>query len=327
MTDSALRPNAVHRVDILLMPDFPLLSFSATVDAMRMANHASSGEYYAWRIVSIDGEPVTASSGTIVLADRHLDDPIDADTLLVVAGASIIGKQYKAVNQRLSQVARQGIRIGGLSLAAYLLADAGLLNGRRCTVHWENLEAFRERFPMLDATTDVFEIDGDRLTSAGGTASLDLMLAIISDDHGAQFAAQVADLFVHQGVRSNIDKQRMPLRIRVGSSHPKLLKAIELLESDGESAFSRDELAKEVGLSGRQLERLFRKHVGTTPRMYHLRHRLQRARRLLRQTSLPVIEVAIACGFTTASHFAKSYRDQFGITPSSDRNTHFSEGV
>jgi transcriptional regulator GlxA family with amidase domain len=117
----------------------------------------------------------------------------------------------------------------------------------------------------------------------------------------------------------------MPLRIRVGASHPKLLKAIELLEAESEDAFNRDALADRVGLSGRQLERLFRKHIGTTPRMYHLRHRLQRARRLLRQTSLPVIEVALACGFTTASHFAKSYRDQFGVTPSSDRSAQFDE--
>jgi transcriptional regulator GlxA family with amidase domain len=186
-------------------------------------------------------------------------------------------------------------------------------------VHWENLSAFREEFPRLEVSDEVFEIDRDRMTCSGGTASLDMMLQLIAKNHGTGVAGKVADACMVDRVRTSGEPQRMPLRVRLGVTHPKLLHAIELIERSEDHRQSQSQLAASVGLSERQMERLFRKYLDTTPSQYARNNRLRRGRDLLRQTTMNVIDVAVACGFTTASHFTKSYRDYFGITPGEDR--------
>jgi transcriptional regulator GlxA family with amidase domain len=194
-----------------------------------------------------------------------------------------------------------------------------LLDGFRCTVHWENLDAFREDFPDLDVTGELFEIDGPRLTCSGGTASLDMMLSLIAQSHGRDLAAQVAEQFIHERIRDTHDHQRMSLQGRLGISHPKLLQVITMMEAHLEEPLARAELARRAGLSTRQLERLFRRYLGRTPTRYYLELRLHRARALLTQTAMSILNVALACGFVSASHFSKCYREFFHKMPREER--------
>lgn len=302
----------------MLLPRFGVLGFAAALDVLRMANRLAQRELYRWSFLSVDGNPVSASAG-LPIACKGLTDDVSSDLLLVLAGSSRACADEAALQARLRRLARHGCRLGGVSLGSYVLARAGLLDGYRCTVHWENLEPFREQFPHLDVTPEVYEIDRDRLTCSGGTGALDLMLSYLRHRNGAALSRAVADVFIHTHIREANELQRMPLRTRLGISHPKLLAAIDIIESEAEQGHGKLELAKQVGLSSRQLERLFRKHLHTTPRAYRLRGRLHRARNLLRETSMEIIDVALACGFGTASHFTKSYREQFGVTPGADR--------
>jgi transcriptional regulator GlxA family with amidase domain len=209
--------------------------------------------------------------------------------------------------------------LGSVSNGGYLLAEAGLLDGYRCTVHWENLEAFSGRYAHAEVTGRLFEIDRDRVTCAGGTAALDMMLHRIAADHGHAIAGAVAEQLVHAGARDADKPQRMDVRQRLGVSHPKLLQAVRLMEQTLDEPLPTAELAKEVGVSPRQLERLFKLHLGCTPSRYYVEARLRRGQALLRQTSMSVLEVALACGFASASHFARSYRAFFGRPPRAER--------
>ena len=309
---------APHQVGFLLFPGFGILGFAAALDVLRMANRLAQRPLYGWSFLS-GGESSVETSAGVAIPCQPIEQAPKLDLLLVVSGSSRALPGEAGLHARLHRLARGGCRLGGVSLGSYVLARGGLLDGYRCTVHWENLEPFREQFPHLRVSPEVHEIDRDRLTCSGGSGALDLLLNYVSRNNGPALARAVADVFIHERIRDDHEPQRMPLRTRLGISNPKLLAAINLMEQDVEHAYSKAELAVRVGLSSRQLERLFRKHLQTTPRAYHLRCRLQRARNLLRQTSMDIIDVALACGFGTASHFTKSYREQFGATPGADR--------
>jgi transcriptional regulator GlxA family with amidase domain len=221
---------------------------------------------------------------------------------------------------QLRRFDRQGKDIGALCTGSHILARAGLLDGYRCTIHWENLAGFAEDFPQIEATPELFEIDRNRFTCSGGTAALDMMLNLISSQHGHDLAASVSDQFIHERIRDQHDQQRMALPARLGVRHPKLMAVIKLMEANLEEPLDRGELASAAGLSSRQLERLFRKYLNRSPARYYVELRLNRARLLLLQTNMPVIDVALACGFVSASHFSKCYRDFFGKTPRKERN-------
>ena len=302
-----------------LYPRFPMLAFTSAVEPLRSANRLAGRELYQWKIISRSGDPVAASSGIEVVPHFSIDDAETLPNLVVIAGISAHTFDDKRVIAWLRKIERRGCRLGALSTGTYLLAKAGLLDGHRCTIHWENLTGFREDFPKLEITGELFEIDRKRFTFSGGTATLDLMLSLITQDHGRELATRVAEQFIHERIRDTHDRQRMNLRGRLGISHPKLLKVVELMEENLEEPLARAELARLTGLSIRQLERLFRKYMGRTPTRYYQELRLNRARTLLTQTSLSVLDVALACGFVSASHFSKCYREFFAKTPREER--------
>ncbi|NIA68388.1 GlxA family transcriptional regulator [Pelagibius litoralis] len=303
----------------LLLPDFAMLCFSAAIEPLRVANRFAGRRLYDWQIVTLDGQPASSSGGTGVLADCALPDCERPDYFLVVAGMNAQRFTDPQTIGALRRLDRSGCRVGALSTGSYLLARAGLLNGHRCTVHWENLDGFREDFPDLEVTGELFEADGPRLTSSGGTASLDMMLSLIAKDHGRDLATQVAEQFIHERIRETHDHQRMSLQGRLGVSHPKLLQVIAMMEANLEEPLPRAELARQAGLSNRQLERLFRKYLGRSPTRYYLELRLHRARALLLQTAMSILNVALACGFVSASHFSKCYREFFNKMPRQER--------
>jgi len=309
-----------QRIGLILIPRFSLIPFTSMVEAMRLANRMSDGELYTWRFLSIDGRPVQSSSGLKVEADAALGAADDIDCAVVCSGVDIQRFDDRQLVSWLRRVARRGLDIGAVCTGSHILARAGLLDGHRCTIHWENLASFLEDFPDVEVTAELFEIDRNRFTCSGGTAAIDMMLNVIGRQHGHELAAAVADQLMHERIRDEHDHQRMSLPARLGVRHPKLLSVIELMEQNLEEPMSRAELARSAGLSTRQLERLFRKYLSRSPARYYLELRLHKARLLLLQTNMSVIDVALACGFVSASHFSKCYRDFFGRTPRRERN-------
>lgn len=308
-----------EKIGFLLIPNLSMMAFTSSIEPLRGANQLSGKDLYSWHTFSVDGRPVMASNGVEVSVEGPISEADKMSVIFVCAGLGAEKFDEPQITNRLRGFTRAGIALGGVCTGAWALARAGLLDNYRCTIHWENVESFAEVYPHLDITAALFEIDRDRFTCSGGTAPLDMMINAIAYDHGDDLAVQVAELLLHNSVRHPHDMQRMPLQHRTGISHPKLLAAIAHMEAYVESPVSLHEIAKAVSLSNRQLERLFHDKLGKPPSRYYLELRLQRARLLLTQTSMTVLQVAVACGFSSASHFARCYRAQFGHTPSAER--------
>ncbi len=308
-----------QKFGFLLIRNFSLICFAAAVEPLRSANRLSGRNLYEWELLSTSGSFVEASGGLCAQPVRAIADVQHVANVAVCGGVGTHRFDDKRTFNWLRRLARQGANIGAISTGSHVLAGAGLLDGYRSTVHWEDLAAFRERYPELDVTDEIFEIDRKRFTCSGGTASMDLMLHVIGMQHGHELAAAVAEQFMHERIRDRHDHQRMDLRARLGVAHPKLLAVVQQMEETLETPMSRAELAQGVGLSTRQLERLFRKYLHKTPTRFYLELRLERARLLLRQTSMSVLDVALACGFVSASHFSKCYREHFARRPGEER--------
>ena len=308
-----------HRIAFVLVPRFSMIAFTAAVEPLRLANHSKGQELYAWSLFSVDGGPVTASNRVMLTPDGSLQDAEGFDTVVVCAGVNVHMVTDRALLSWLRRMDRRGAAVGSVCTGSHILARAGLLDGHRCTIHWEQLASFGEDFPEIEVTNELFEVSGKRFTCSGGTSAIDMMLNGIAVQHGHELAASVADQFMHERIRDRHDHQRMSLPVRLGVRHPRLLAVIEMMEQNLEEPLSRAELARSAGLSTRQLERLFRKYLRRSPARYYLELRLNKARLLLLQTNMSVIDVALACGFVSASHFSKCYRDFFGRTPRKER--------
>lgn len=303
-----------------LMPNYSMIAFTNAVETLRMANRLAGKMLYEWRIVSLHGEQVTASNGLEINGQGALfEQTRPRDVVIVCGGVDVDRVVDKDVIAGMKQLARDKHIIGALCTGTYVLAHAGLLDGYRCTIHWENLASLRDQFPNAIISAELFEIDRDRYTSTGGTAPLDMFLTLIREHHGQALAAAISEEFVCERIRGKNDKQRVPLRHQLGTSQPKLVEAVSLMESNLEEPMSLDELASCVGLSRRQLERLFQRHLQCVPTRYYLELRLNRARQLLLQTSKSIVDIAFACGFVSAPHFSKCYRDFFGVPPRDER--------
>jgi AraC family transcriptional regulator, glycine betaine-responsive activator len=306
-------------VALILVPDFTMMAVTSVIEPLRLANRQAERDLYRWSIHSIDAQPIAASNGMLAMAEGGLDD-IDGRALVIVcSGLDIQRNSDKRLINWLRKAARRGMELGAVCTGAHVLAEAGVLDGYSCTIHWENLPGFSEEFPEIDVTGSLFEIDRDRFTSAGGTSPLDMMLALVSAQHGPELASKVAELALHSPIRHHHEHQRMSLPARIGARHPKLVGIIEQMENNLEEPLSPSLLARQAGLSTRQLERLFRRYLDRSPKRYYLELRLNKSRSLLLQTDMSVINVALACGFSSPSHFSKCYRAFYGRTPYRER--------
>jgi len=308
-----------YTVGFYLVPEFPMMAFAAAIEPLRAANRLSGETLFGWRLFSRDGDPVRASNGIDIAVGGSIGEDAALDLLLVCAGTPDAGARDRPLAQWLRGLVRGGAAIGGISLGAYPLAHAGLLDGRRCALHWENLAVFAEQFPRVRTTTDIFVIDGSRYTCSGGTAGLDMMLQLITDRNGRALANDVSEQFIHPRIRGTQDRQRMAIQARLGVANQKLIAAIGLMESTADEPRDVQQIAADVGLSPRQLERLFAKYLHASPSRHYLEMRLDRARELLLQTAKPILDVAVACGFASASHFSRCYRAVYGHKPSDER--------
>ena len=313
---------APRRFVFVLMENFTLLSFSSALDALRIANRMSGKTLYEWTFIGENEGVVSCSAGTQFKLDNSLIELHRDDTVLLCGGTSIQEATTKKLIGWLRREARRGLTIGGLCTAAYPMAKAGLLDEKKATIHWENQDSFAEEFLEVELTKTVFVCDGNRYTTAGGTSSIDLLLKIIADEHGEELANAVADQMIYSSIRTDQDTQRLSVPTRIGVRHPKLSKVIQMMEINIEEPISPSILAKDVGMSTRQLERLFRRYLDRSPKRYYMELRLQKARNLLMQTDMSVINVALACGFASPSHFSKCYRAHYDTTPYRERGSH-----
>jgi transcriptional regulator GlxA family with amidase domain len=311
-----------RRFGFLLLNDFTLISLSAAIEPLRMANRICGENDYAWKTLSITGEAVSASDGLCVNVDSGIRDENaldDLDAIIVCGGRRIEKNASKALSVWLRSVDKQGLGLGAICTGSYILADAGLLDGYSCSIHWENMAALADLFPGTTVSPKIFTIDGDRFTSSGGSTPVDMMLHIISSQCGPDVSAGVAEQFIFERIRQSDDEQRVPLRYSEGRQSEKLLIAAELMDANIREPISQEELASYVGLSRRQLQRLFQRYLSCTPSNYYLKVRLQRARQLLRRTSTSIVEISVSTGFVSGSHFSKAYKEMYGHSPSTER--------
>ncbi len=320
-------PDGTKRLGFLLVPNFSMIAFTSAIEPFRLANYATARDLYRWSLYSPDGESVRGSNGVAVTVDGPATAACDLDLVLVCGGNGIQGFDHRETMAAIRRLERSGTAIGALCTGTYVLARAGLLDGYRSTIHWVYRSGLVSDFPRLEVSDEIFEIDRNRFTCAGGMAAADLALSIVARDQGAETASLVSDLLIQGRIREAGERQRMDLRARAGVAHPKVLAVLELMEETVEHPLSCAELSRRAGLSQRQLERLFGKYCGASPTRHYMKIRLERARQLLRQTAMPILPVALACGFASASHFSQAYHDHFGRPPSAERKPEHREAM
>jgi len=331
MTTNSLEPLGVRagrgqrHVGFLLCDTFAMLPFISALEPMRAANRYSESHLYSWQLFSETGQPVVASNGLMMGVDSAFSDEWKIDRLIICGPHNPQPVDNSDTLRTIRRLSGRGTWMGALDTGTYLLARANLIGSRRCTLHWENLPGFRQDFPQLTVSNELFEIDGNLFTCSGGDAALDMMLTMVTEDHGHELASRAAELFIHSTIRRSSDPQRMSVVERDGIFHPKLVSAIELMEANIDNPLRSEELANMVNLSKRQLERLFRAHLDATPTMHYQQLRLRSGHDLLLQTSLSVLEIADACGFSSADHFSKRFRAFYGHSPTDLRQQHFGQ--
>ncbi|MGI9433423.1 MAG: GlxA family transcriptional regulator [Geminicoccaceae bacterium] len=284
-----------------------------------MTNKLSGKNLFEWTFISRDGKPVEAINGMTIVVDMALKDAEYFPNVICCVGFEPIIEVRGPIKAWLRRLNSMGAHLGALGAGTLFLAEAGLLDGYRATIHWQFMESFVERFPETKITRNVFEIDRDRFTCAGGTASMDMILHFIGLHFGHALATEVSDQFIIGEIRESSSHQRLSHRTTLGITNTKLLRVIDLMEGNIEEPLALPRLADLANISQRQMERLFKTHVNTSPIQFYGRLRLLHARRLLHQSDMNVLEIGIASGFGTTEHFSRSYKSEFGVSPSEDR--------
>lgn len=309
-------------IAFLLLPNCSLLSLGSALDALAHANAASDARngprLYEALLVSADGRPVPTNAATVQvdLALHHL--PV-VDGLFVLSDTPIPQRGHEEVVAYLQQLGAGPGLLGGIGTGAWLLARAGLLAARRATVHWSCVPLFAASFPEVVVSSNVFESDRQCLTCAGGHATFDMMLHRIGQSHGSDIVGHMLGHASLERARGPKEPQRVPLTSRLGGGQPKLKEAVALMESNIEEPLATEDIAQLVGVSRRQLERLFKQHLDSLPSRYYTELRLNRARQLLQQSSQSILQVGLGCGFSSGGHFSSAYRAHFGVTPREQR--------
>lgn len=303
----------------LLVEDFTHLAFSCAIEPLRIANFLAGRELYRWTLLSASGQDARSSNGCLTRVDRGFEPLSRDERLFVVSGLGVERRVTPEILAYLRRERARGRRIGAICSGAYVLAEAGFLDGVETATHWAYHDLMAERFPEVRLCPNVF-VAGDRFdTASGGTAAADLILHLIGRDHGQDLATDVADQMVYNAVREGTARQRVSLQARHGTRNATVVRAIRAFEENLESPPRPSEVAADLGISTRQLERLFDRHLGTSPKRYAMELRLNRARNLIVQTEQSLSEIAMASGFTSTSHFSRVFRMKYGIAPGAQR--------
>lgn len=312
---------AVTNIAIIILPNFNLLATTAFIDPFRALNYLQGNAVYEWQFVGLTKQAVTASNGMQVTPSLSLEDLGHAFDLVMVS-ASWLPEDHnnRTLNRYLKVQHSRGGIVGGLDTGAQILAYAGLLKQRRASIHYEHIASMRELFPSTTTCEELFVKDDRIMTCCGGQAACDLALSLIWDWQGVDLANSVARFIFHDRLRSATDSQIPGHYEPVGHSVPdKLRQAIVIMESHLEHTMKMADIANKVGLSQRQLARLFKINTGISPIQYYVEVRLDRAHGMVTQTQLPILSIAVACGFNSQEHFSKAYHRRFACSPSQDR--------
>lgn len=303
-----------------LVEDFTHMALSCAVDPLRIANLIARRPLYRWSFASENGETARASNDSVTLVHHDFSSLPECDRLFVLSGIHMKEKDTTRLVSALRRERAVGTPIGALCSGAYILASAGFLEGMQAAIHWEFHDSFMETFPEVNLVRNVFVADEKHVTASGGTATADLMLHLIERDHGYDLSVAVADQMVYNAVRNATAAQRVSLQSRNGMRNTHLAKAIQVMHDNLETPISPAVIARDLGISTRQLERLFGKYLNSSPKKYFMEMRLERARHLLLQSEASITEVAMACGFESPGHFSRVYRATFGVTPMLQRD-------
>lgn len=321
LDNMALTPQAAKslRYGILLLPNASMADFAMICEVLACANQLAERKIYEFVTLSLDGAPVALSNGLQFTVDLPLAYSPRLDSLMVFAGDISSEIKCDELARGINVQNTDSTLLAVVGCGSYWLARTGHMNQHRATIRWQDSKQFVDEFPEVVVSSNLYEIDGNRMSCAGGAATLDFILTLVSAQLGHEFAAQLSEFFTMERIRPGNERQRVPLAARIGGSQPKLTEAVSLMEANIEEPLSTDDIAYYVGVSRRQLERLFKQYLSTVPSRYYLELRLDRARQLLQQTSKSIVQISLAFGFSSGPHFSSTYRNHFGITPREER--------
>jgi transcriptional regulator GlxA family with amidase domain len=307
-------------IGFILLPRFSLAALGSALGVLEAVNDIAGEALVRISLVGQIGQATKSATQISLMASMPLEDIARLDMVFVVGDAPLAETGYDDIIAKLKLAEANGVSVGGIGTGAWLMARAGLLDGYRATIHWPYTALLAERFPNVVVSSHIFEIDRGRMTAAGGQAAQDLLLALITTHFGQEMTADVMDQLGIERARSADERQRVPLSARIGGGQPKLTEAVSLMEANFEEPLPTEEIARLVGVSRRQLERLFKQHLDSLPSRYYLEMRLTRARQLLRETSQSILQIGLSCGFSSGPHFSSAYRGHFGMTPRDERS-------
>lgn len=322
-------PNSAHisiassvtrHVGVVMLPGFSMLAQACATEPMQVANRLSGQTLYRLTTFALDEGPVASASGQQLVSQSIAGEPkVPLDMLLVCATLPLPSSMSEALLDWLRRLSAVRVVLGGIGGGVEVLARAGVLDGYRVTLPWPRFAAFAEEYPGIRLSRQLFEIDRDRLTCGGGTAAMDMMMTLIGSLHGDELAQRISEHFVLERIRMGDEPQEVPLRTRLKHAPQSLLDALAMMEANVEEPLTTHELSEHLGISRRQLERLFKKYLQAVPSRYYLNLRLQVARRLLRESDLSAGDIALRTGFSSAAHFSTAYRHHFDMTPREER--------
>lgn len=311
---------APRQVGFLLLPGFSLLAQACAIEPLHVANLLAGRRLYMPRTFGLDGRAVKSAAELSLTPESVAGSDVRPLDMLVICGTSPEpASELTGLHAWLQRLAARGVMLGGVAGGTQVLAQAGVLEGYRVTLHVASTDAFSRDFPGVRVSHQLFEIDRDRLTCGGGTAAMDMMMTLIAQQHGNRLAERVSEHFVCERIRMADEPRQVPLRARLAHAPQSLIDGVALMEANIEEPLTTHELAEHLGISRRQLERLFKKYLQAVPSRYYLELRLQRARRLLRDSEQAVGDIALATGFSSGAHFSTAYRNHFGISPRDER--------
>ncbi|PMR81800.1 AraC family transcriptional regulator [Halomonas urumqiensis] len=304
----------------MVLPGFSLLAEACATEPLAVANQLAGQALYRLTTFALDERPVTSGSKQVLAPAECIGEgTVALDMLLVCAAEPVVAGQLAPLMAWLGKQASRGVVLAGIGGGTEVLARAGLLDGYRAALPWQRYEAAAREYPRVRLSRHLFEIDRDRLTCGGGTAAMDMIMTLIGSQQGRELAERVSEHFVLERVRMGDEPQQISLRSRLGHAPESLVEAVALMEANIEEPLTTHELAEHLGISRRQLERLFKKHLQAVPSRYYLDLRLQCARRMLRESDVPAGDIALQTGFSSAAHFSTAYRNHFGLTPREER--------
>jgi AraC family carnitine catabolism transcriptional activator len=308
----------IHMV-FIVVPRFNITTLITMIETLRIANYLAPSSTFSWEVASFDGSKIIASNGMTATIKTANDNLRSAEFVFILGSWGTEHYHNQKLTAWLRKRARAGERICGVELGSYIVARAGLLDGKSATIHWSWLNGFKENFDRVEVEESLFTLDSKVMTCSGGLAGVDLMLRLIEEINGSSFSGEIADQMLHHPIRSAASPQRSTMGRSTETMRPLLREAMTLIENNIEEPLTVPQIAKVLGVSQRQLERQFKKNVGCTVVQFGLLKRLQNARLLLISTDMSIRQIATASGFNTMSHFAFSFGKFFGRRPSDYR--------